>query len=428
AVLVSCEPSPTTLDSCFGVEIPKPVYTADPLLQLQLARRLRHLDRLCSTYGRASPVAEGAPAFGTALGDLGALYVASRNLDSAKEALNLASELDPDELRWSHLLGHTLRTQGKFDDAREAFARVADSSPSVHPSHLYLAELDLELGATEAARERLARLYAAGWVSASVCFAQGRALEHDNQFSAAAAKYREALKLEPQASVISAALSAVLGRMGLRQEASHHAKRAGTVKPTPEDPWLQGLEKLTVPGSIRSGERALKTDRPSDARRHLSRVVAVAPENVRALKALGNAERRLGNTEAAIAHLREAARLAPDDASTAYNLGTLHLVQSDLPEAKKNLVRATQLRPSHARAWFNLATVAEREGDEAAFVSHLTTSIEADPSFARAAQRLLRFYANTGRCNEAPEHIIKRRRDDPALDNPCDSVNKERTP
>ncbi len=87
----------------------------------------------------------------------------------------------------------------------------------------------------------------------------------------------------------------------------------------------------------------------------LERAIALAPDDVPILIALGNAQAASDNLESAISTLQRAATLAPDNVRVQNNLGALYLRLNRLDDAIDSLRRALQIHPDYPTATANLA-------------------------------------------------------------------------
>ncbi len=97
-------------------------------------------------------VATAYPAYPGALVNLGILYRKHGDLAKADQSLHAAVQRDPNDATGWCELGVTLRLEGKFHEAVDAYNQAVSVSPDFAPAYRNLAiVLDLYLGDTAAA-------------------------------------------------------------------------------------------------------------------------------------------------------------------------------------------------------------------------------------------------------------------------------------
>ncbi|WP_295885642.1 XrtA/PEP-CTERM system TPR-repeat protein PrsT [uncultured Thiohalocapsa sp.] len=124
-------------------------------------------------------------------------------------------------------------------------------------------------------------------------------------------------------------------------------------------------------------------------------VAAVADPAQRAVLAAlrGDAERGLGNTDAALAEYERALELAPAQTDALLGKARLALAERRIDDARELLVAATTANPEAARAWELLAEVDFARGEHAAAEQSLVKAVIAGrnkwlPRFKRALTRI----------------------------------------
>jgi tetratricopeptide (TPR) repeat protein len=136
--------------------------------------------------------------------------------------------------------------QGK-QEALWAFRSALTSDPSLIEAHLRLGRLLHLLGQNVEARDHLERALAEGkdehqpFVAYMAALFIGELDEHDGHFSAAIARYREAVAAAPGAHTANVALGGALLRSGSKagwEAARHMFDGESRTSPAPPDPWI----------------------------------------------------------------------------------------------------------------------------------------------------------------------------------------------
>lgn len=131
------------------------------------------------------------------------------------------------------------------------------------------------------------------------------------------------------ASIAFAQLAEEYRRTGCHQEAVDTC-RAGLV-----------LHPEYVSARVTLGRALLALDRPGEALAELGLVLAAAPDNLAALRAMGEACRRQGRLSEALTHVSAALRLAPNDPDLERSLTEL---RATLDDERRDPAAATRAR------------------------------------------------------------------------------------
>lgn len=106
--------------------------------------------QLEATYDRLQPItsAPGASAAdrGEAMGQMGRLLMAAEYYDAAERCFQHAMRLQPDDARWTYLLGHLYRLRGEPDLAAVAFEATLRLRAEDAATLIWLRNTYLELG------------------------------------------------------------------------------------------------------------------------------------------------------------------------------------------------------------------------------------------------------------------------------------------
>jgi predicted Zn-dependent protease len=162
--------------------------------------------------------------------------------------------------------------------------------------------------------------------------------------------------------------------------------------PTPSDTAKRGPG--TAPGpslsytpTIEQASALLATD-PASALRLAVAVLALTPQDPRAILILGSAQRRLGDPTAARALLVPLAMAHPGAAHTHYELGLTLAALGETSSAIAALRHAVSRKPDLAEAWRALGDqlflTGDTQGTEAAFAEH-ARALVTDPALKGAA-------------------------------------------
>jgi tetratricopeptide (TPR) repeat protein len=148
---------------------------------------------------------------------------------------------------------------------------------------------------------------------------------------------------------------------------------------------------------------AILASDPAGAQREAEAILAVSPNDPRALLVLASARRRQGDAAAALAILAPLARAFPRAAHTRYELGRTLAAQDQAAPAIAELRQAVALNAGLAEAWQALGQLLFAQGDnagaEAAFAAHDLAMVR-DPALKPAAEALYR-----GRPEEAEQRL-----------------------
>ena len=148
---------------------------------------------------------------------------------------------------------------------------------------------------------------------------------------------------------------------------------------------------------------AILASDPAAAEREAAAILAVSPDDPRALLVLASARRRLGDLPAALTILAPLARAYPRAAHTRYELGRTLAAQGQAGPAIAELRQAVALNGDLAEAWQALGSLLFAQGDdhgsEAAFAAYNLAMVR-DPALKPAAEALYR-----GRPEEAEQKL-----------------------
>ena len=292
-------------------------------------RELGRLDEARAAFERAAELGAGAPA---AMGRA-RLLVEERHFEEAVAILEPLNARAPDP-RVEVLLGRAYRALGREDEARIAAAK-GSSAPS------RMQWLDPRLAARAP--------YIAGF---------GNLLQHA-QSLIQAGRPQDALPIahslvDQRPDDIAAINTLVWANAALERFATVKSLLRDALGQHPSEPRLH---QMMANAYLQEGD----TD---NARRHLERVTALAPENARALEELGWLVARQGETPAGIALLEKAlASGAREPKQVLYRLGLLDGAAGRWPEAAERFRDAARIDAAFTMAHIHLARCLAEAGD-----------------------------------------------------------------
>lgn len=348
-----------SLAGCGGevppVEIPDPELSA---MEPQVRRVVRE----------ARTTVEASPGSAEAWGELGMVCDVHEIDACALAAYRRAAELEPDEPRWSYLLGRLLAIEGTdLEAAVERFERVVELAPEYVPARQRLADVQVRRGRLERAEVEYRRALALDPGFARAHLGLGQVLlaragaagadESRHLLEEAVTHLERARELAPADGTPLAPLSQAYLRLGREEEAREAARRSRELPRLDgfPDPWLGRLGSLGVSSSIAQerGVGLLEAGRFEAASGELSKVVAARPEDPFAHLSLARALRGAGRPAAALESLERALELKPDLVAARLDYGLLLLERGRVEEALEPLRRASEA----------LEAQGDREGD-----------------------------------------------------------------
>ena len=186
----------------------------------------------------------------------------------------------------------------------------------------------------------------------------GRALERENDSTAAIESYRRAVAVNPSYTKAHFNLARLLALKGLEAEAIAHYRR----------------------------------------------VIEVRPDHTDAHNDLGLLLELKGEDAAALVEFRKAIQLEPDHPKALFNLAELLAKQGDLTSATAHYEQAARINPNEPAIQIRLAIVLARQGQLESATRHFRRAVELQPADADARVLLARALAAQGKQDEAQRH------------------------
>jgi tetratricopeptide (TPR) repeat protein len=161
------------------------------------------------------------------------------------------------------------------------------------------------------------------------------------------------------------------------------------------------------------GRELQEAGRLREAKVHLQRALAGAPEMLPAHISLGVLLSDQREFAEARTHFEHALRIDPHNAEVHNDLGIVFDEQGELASAKAHLERAVAIDPNYALAQNNLGIVFAKLGDLEKARAHCERAVYIDPDFADAYYQLGMMMAKQGDLDGAGEKLGKSLRIDP---------------
>ncbi len=309
-----------------------------------------------------------------ALTELGRLYYANSDLQSARTVLERAQRSAPDDPHISYELGRVLVAQGDTDTATAQFKRAIENDPQPVSAHLALATFY-----TEQATNSVDAIAAESQPSASESQARLPAIKsYATNINAAKAEYQAALaagandtaslkligeqSLEHGDYASAATAYERLTRLTSDDAAAHHGLARAYVglgrldAAQPEERQALALRNERYPEALAGlGDIALRRGNQDEAIGQFNAALQQEPNLAEAFIGLGRASAAAGNWAVAAAHFRRAISADSRSAEAHTRLGEALLEQRDTSEAIGEYQQAIALKLDYAEAYYGLA-------------------------------------------------------------------------
>ncbi len=308
---------------------------------------------------------------------------------NALSALQMATELLPDDAETHYNLGVALNDCGQLDAAVISYGHALEIGPDYAAAHYNLGVVLQRLGQLDDAVVSYNR-----GLSINPDFAEahnnlGNALKGLGQLDGAVASYSRAAEIKPDFTEAHYNLAAALNNLGQLESAVVSYSRAVEIKPDFTEAHynlgaaLNGLGQFE--SAVASYRRALKID----------------PEFADAHNNLGTALQSLGQLENAMRSYSRAIEIKPDFTEAHYNLGTALNDLGQLENAVVSYRRALAIDPEFADAHNNLGTALQSLGQLEIAVASYNRAVEIKPDYAEAYSNLGNALKELGKLNAA---------------------------
>jgi protein O-mannosyl-transferase len=245
-------------------------------------------------------------------------------------------------------LGTVLRSEGRFDDAIEAYGEAIRWAPRFPEAYAGLGETLLAVNRPDEAATALAEAVRLKPTDPNSYLNLGSALSRAGRLDEAAAAFRESIRLEPGTPASHAGLGLVLGRQDQLEDAVREFGEAIRLDPGFADNHFNLAIVLARHGRV------------GDALPHFREASRLNPASADGHIQLGNALAMQGLMDEAIVELAAGSRIKPGDADVHSNLGIALAARGRFDEAIAELTEAIRLDPNRPELQSNLAYVQAR--------------------------------------------------------------------
>ena len=284
-----------------------------------------------------------------------------RIVSAAKVSQNTSNEAVED-LGVDRLIesGHALQERGCLDEAMQCYVdavRIARSPARAHLNrgNVMLLKGDLP-GALEAFREAIRHKqdYAGAYYNI------GNALLAAGELDQALQNYRAALDIQPDYAAAHCSMGIALKALGRIDEAVSSLRTALQIAPGMGEA-VNGMGGL-LEHLYSSGMNLMGNGKPVDAVTSFSRVLEIEPNLAEAHFNLGNAQKMLGQNEAAAKSYRRAVEIRPEYAEAYGSLGVVLHDLWNFEEEVASYRRALAINPGLAEVHSNMGVALKESG------------------------------------------------------------------
>jgi tetratricopeptide (TPR) repeat protein len=353
----------TTWQQLGGAYLHRAIETADPAFYNLSGRALDRADAL-------------VPNQPTTIVTRGALLLSLHEFGRARDLVAPIPARDPFNADALSVLVDANVELGHYDDAEAVLQQLLDLRPGLpaYSRASYLRELHGDLvGAGQAMRQALTAGAGDGFDVATVTTFLGDLAFGSGDVAAAAARYREALRLRPDHVNAALGQARVLAATGNVNEAIRRLRRLTTRVPLPAAVTLLG-DLQTSAGQPAAAARSFE----------LVRSIVRLQQAAGAVTDLETAifEADHGRPDQALAAGRAAYATRPDNVYTADALAWALVSSGNARAAQPFVVRALRLGSADASVHYHAAVVAEATGDEAQARHELEYAFTRNPFFS----------------------------------------------
>jgi tetratricopeptide (TPR) repeat protein len=374
-------------------------------------------------------------------------------MDQEIEQLRKVITAAPDFARGHVALGKALLEKGDVAQAVDQLQTAVKLDPSVGEAHYQLGLALSRAGRKDEAMPEIRKgreLVTADerTQNFSLDLSEGKQALDRGELDQAVAKFRHALRIQPESGAANRLLGMALAKQGDSAASIVAFRKALEIDPD-DTVAKQNLERLTSrsesgddPQQVQLVEKSIREHRFSEVELSLTEYLRARPnswwgwyalgysqfgqqkigasiqslakslqlniKNAEAHKILGRDLMIVGRFDAARTEFEQGIRLSPQSAELHYDLGKLFSINDDWPLAKRELEETVRIDPSYIEAWDALGFAAESLGNDAEAVTDYQKAIHLNESrkgqFASAQVNLSAFYNRTEQPDKALEY------------------------
>lgn len=358
-----------------------------------------------------------------ALTGLGVIFFDQSRVLLARELLQKASELSPQNLDLRLKLGQLDVAVQDFKSARTRALYILERAPQNEGAPLLLVESTTSIPELADTRKRLLQLPPATVESAPVQVALGAIELRQNQVDAAAAAFQRALSLNPKSAEAHAAMAVVHALRKEVPQAVQEFKQAADLSPPRSSKRIQYAQSLLQNGDTAGGRQVLDamvkaTPDYLPAWMMLAQLASSEKKYDEALVLTGrvldrdntypeglmlNARLRMAKGEfgKAVSEFERIVKMYPNSPQFLYQLGLAYVANGDVKKAIESLNRALAVAPGYTDASILLASLNIRTGDQITAIAALRTVVQQHPELIQPRLMLADAYRGRGNSAEA---------------------------
>jgi tetratricopeptide (TPR) repeat protein len=362
------------------------------------------------------------PADAKALEDFSLLCHANGLLPEAMQGYAALTVLAPTEARWLHLRAGLLADFGRMEEALPLMQQATVLAPAEPIVWQRLGEArlkDNQIPAAVAAFEQVLKLRP-GDVHA--LFGLGRAELQAGRLTAARSRLQEAVAANPDFPGAPTLLASVFERLGnpaAAQAARLRVRGDGRYTAAPDRWAVDPAQYCHNPYTLLVAASALSSDgRNREAVPLLERALALAPQDARLHRQLGNTLARIGDLPASRPCLERALALEPANEKIRSDLIALLKGLKDIPAMEQVVQDGLTASPTSLAFRFEAGLIAARQGRSADARRYFEEVWAADPGQTAAPCELAAVCFSTGQAaaGEAVlDKLLAQHPDDPAV-------------